>query len=166
MAERIDIGRRRFLTGRTAAPPPVRPPWSRASTIEGICTGCGACVTHCPQGIVLLDPDGLPAIDFRNGECTFCGECVKACAEPVFDRELQPFPHVAVIGGCLTQRGVVCRSCGDVCPVGAIRFRPRMGAPALPELSPDACTGCGACLSACPVDAITVAPRLAEPRHA
>ena len=35
---------------------------------------------------------------------------------------------------CFAARGVVCQSCGDACPEGAIRFRPRLGGPALPTL--------------------------------
>ena len=64
---------------------------------------------------------------------------------------------VAVIGdGCLAEAGIVCRSCGDVCPEIAIRFRPRIGLPPQAIVSESACTGCGECVGVCPGSAITL----------
>ncbi len=57
---------------------------------------------------------------------------------------------------CLAQRNVVCRTCGEMCEVGAIRFSPRIGAAALPALQDSACTGCGECLPICPTHAISL----------
>lgn len=57
---------------------------------------------------------------------------------------------------CLAQRNVVCRSCAEVCEVGAIRFSPRVGAAALPALQDSTCTGCGECLPICPTHAISL----------
>jgi ferredoxin-type protein NapF len=53
-------------------------------------------------------------------------------------------------------RGVVCRSCGEVCDEGAIRFPLQRGGTAQPTLDPDTCNGCGGCIAVCPVDAIRV----------
>jgi ferredoxin-type protein NapF len=64
---------------------------------------------------------------------------------------------VAVIGeGCLAEAGIVCRSCGGVCPEIAIRFRPRIGLSPQPIVNAATCTGCGDCVGACPGDAITL----------
>jgi len=64
---------------------------------------------------------------------------------------------IAVINeDCLAEAGVVCRSCGDVCPASAIRFRPRIGLPPQAIVNEAACTGCGECGGACPGDAITL----------
>lgn len=64
---------------------------------------------------------------------------------------------VAGIGGdCLARAGIHCRSCGDACPEAAIRFRPRLGAPPLPEVGPARCTGCGACVEVCPAGAVSL----------
>jgi ferredoxin-type protein NapF len=88
---------------------------------------------------------------------------VAACTPGALRREAaQPgWQHRASIGeACLARRGVECRICGEACGVGAIRFRPRVGGVALPELTDEACTGCGACLGPCPAQAIAMAPTL------
>lgn len=163
----IDLGRRGFLTGRRQAHADrVLPPWSRAASIAAACTGCGACVPACPQKIIALDADGRPSLDFAHGECSFCGACAEACPEPVFDRSLAAFGHVAAIGqDCFAGRGIVCQSCGDACSESAIRFRPRLGGPALPELATELCTGCGACIASCPARAVSVSVPAMEVTH-
>lgn len=163
----VDHGRRNFLTGRhLSLPDAVRPPWSRAGSIAAACSGCGACVPTCPQHIIGLDESGRPALNFTGSECSFCGACADACPEPVFDRSLAAFDHVAVIGpSCFAGRGIVCQSCGDACPEAAIRFRPRLGGPALPELAADRCSGCGACIAACPAQAIAASSHIPEAAH-
>lgn len=178
MRERIDLERRRLLHGRLpspsrsapgpSAPPRIRPPWSGEARIAAACTGCGACAEACPQGIVRLGEDRLPFLALSAGECTFCAACAAACPEPVFAPGLDPaappaaataFSHRAAIlaEDCLAAAGVHCQSCGDACPEAAIRFRPRIGGPPLPELSVPACTGCGACIATCPAGAVAPA---------
>ncbi|MDQ0318472.1 ferredoxin-type protein NapF [Pararhizobium capsulatum DSM 1112] len=131
------------------------------------CTGCNLCAEHCPTGIIVL-VDGLPSVDFSLGACTFCGECGTACPEPVFEPEaVFRFPHVAAIAdSCLAKQDVACQSCGESCPVQAIRFRPRLGGPFVPELDDQICSGCGACLQVCPVGSIGTKPRALELVHA
>ena len=156
------VSRRGFLTARPA--PAFRPmPPGVSAASRAACTGCGDCVTACPQQILLV-AGGRVAIDFDRGECTFCSACATACAEPVFATPAV-MAHRAVIGdSCLARRGTTCMSCRDACPEDAIRFVPRMGGPFLPDLSPAACTGCGACIAPCPADAIAMRPK--EPAHA
>ncbi len=75
-------------------------------------------------------------------------------------------PHVAAITDtCLARRNVACQSCGESCPEQAIRFRPVIGGPFLPEIDEAKCTGCGACLGGCPVSAIAVRAPEAEVAH-
>ncbi|CAH1668986.1 ferredoxin-type protein [Hyphomicrobiales bacterium] len=163
----IDRGRRNFLTGRRPPlPDRVRPPWSRPASLAAACSGCGACVPACPQRIIVFDAAGYPAVDFAAGECSFCGACADACPEPVFDRLIPAFAHVAAVGAeCFARRGIICQSCGDACPETAIRFRLRLGGPALPEIAEDLCTGCGACIASCPTQAVTAVPRAVEAAH-
>ncbi|WP_307236519.1 ferredoxin-type protein NapF [Pararhizobium capsulatum] len=143
----------------------IYPPGASALGLSA-CTGCNLCAEHCPTGIIVL-VDSLPSVDFSLGECTFCGECRAACPEPVFEPDAAVrFPHVAVIAsGCLAKQDVACQSCGESCPEQAIRFRPRLGGPFVPEFNEQICTGCGACMQVCPVGAIGTKPRALEPAH-
>jgi len=65
-------------------------------------------------------------------------------------------PEIAIGLSCFAKQNVVCQSCVDACAGAAIRFWPRIGKPAVPEVIADECTGCGDCLSACPIAAITM----------
>ncbi len=60
-----------------------------------------------------------------------------------------------IASGCLSFEGVACRICGEHCDAGAIRFHPRVGGAALPEVTAD-CNGCGACVEVCPAAAISL----------
>lgn len=157
--------RRDFLRGRrTSTPLPQRPPWAGAEAdFTARCSRCGDCLSACPTGILRKGEGGFPVVDFSRGECTFCGDCVNACMPGALRRldGQAPWSLSARIGeACLAQRGVECRICGEACAVAAIRFRPRAGGVALPQLSHEACTGCGACLAPCPSQAITLAQAL------
>lgn len=68
-----------------------------------------------------------------------------------------PWTLRASIGeACLAEAGVECRICGENCPAGVIRFRPRLGKVAQPQLDAAAYTGCGTCFAPCPTRAIVV----------
>ncbi len=158
--EALPISRRRFLRGRMHPPVPVpRPPWAlvEAAFIDR-CTRCKACIEACPTRILVPAEGGFPAVDFSAGECTFCGECVTRCEPGALQRAAHEAPpwslRVQIGEGCIAAQGVECRVCGEACPVGAIRFRPRRGGVALPEADLQACTGCGACFAPCPVQAV------------
>lgn len=154
------MSRRGFLRGRThAVDAPRRPPWALAEAgFVARCTRCSACIDHCPTQILVRADGGYPAVDFSRGECTFCGECASRCEPGALRRtDDAPWTLRARIGeACLSAQGVECRVCGESCPAGAIRFRPRLGGVALPVLETEACTGCGACFGPCPVRAIAL----------
>lgn len=139
----------------------MRPPWASVEPVFlSSCSRCDACIDICPTSILIRADGGFPAVDFSFGECTFCGECVAHCAPRALVRTAEnvaPWALKASIGqACLAAAGVECRVCGESCPAGAIRFRPRLGGVALPQLDADVCTGCGACLAPCPTRAIVV----------
>jgi ferredoxin-type protein NapF len=125
--------------------------------VEG-CTACGECVNACPEGIIISGAAGFPEVDFRRGECTFCKECIEKCPEPVLSADTKPLWQLRLVvkDRCLAKRRVVCQTCGDVCDQHAIRFRPRIGDVAVPEVEQQDCNGCGACVSACPDDALVL----------
>ena len=157
----LDTSRRNWLLGRRCTETePVKLPWLRdQDAFSGQCTRCAACVESCPQGILVIRADGLPSVEFSAGECTFCGQCGTACPEHLFfeDTTGRPWDLVATIdSSCLANTGITCRCCEDVCELNAIRFQPRLGQAPFPELSVDACSGCGACVSSCPVAAIKI----------
>ncbi|CAL96560.1 ferredoxin-type protein NapF [Azoarcus olearius] len=155
------MARRGFLRGRT--PPgasPLRPPWAVAEEdFLRQCTRCDACVAACPTQVVVRGGGGYPEIDFARGECSFCTRCVTACAARALQRDdgRTPWTPTLTLGAsCIAQHGVECRVCGEACGAGAIRFRPRAGGVALPEVEAARCTGCGACVAPCPVRAISL----------
>ncbi|MDD3674609.1 MAG: ferredoxin-type protein NapF [Thauera propionica] len=160
--ESASPSRRGFLRGRVrAVAPAMRPPWAREEhDFISSCTRCDICIDACPTAILVRADGGFPAVDFSLGECTFCGECVTRCAPRALLRRAEgeaPWALKASIGqACLAEAGVECRVCGESCPTGAIRFRPRIGGVALPQLDADTCTGCGACFASCPTRAIVV----------
>ena len=160
MSTEINHSRRGFLRGRIQSTiAPLRPPWALPEPeFLSRCTRCGNCAVICPTKIIQIR-EGYPEIDFRAGQCTFCAECVRVCIPAALRREdgARPWQRTArVADTCLAQGGVDCRICGDHCEEEAIRFTPRIGGPALPEIVADACTGCGACVAPCPAKAIRV----------
>lgn len=157
----VDLSRRGFFRGRPRPKAEIRPPWAlpEAEFIDR-CTRCNDCLKACPKQILIVGDGGYPTVDFSLGECTFCGDCVRTCQPKALLRhepEQGVWPYKASIGeDCLPHQGVECRVCGDFCDARAIRFTPRLGGCAQPEIDAEKCTGCGACVAPCPVVAINV----------
>ncbi|WP_207061825.1 ferredoxin-type protein NapF [Motiliproteus sp. SC1-56] len=160
MSSSFNPARRQLFKGDLGARrQPQRPPWSVAEiAFTDGCTRCGDCIKACPTQIIHAGSGGYPELDFQLGECTFCGDCAGACPEPLFrSREASPWTIRAQVGAaCVTLRNVECRRCEEACEPGAIRFTPRLGRAAEPQVQLETCTGCGACLSVCPTQAISM----------
>jgi ferredoxin-type protein NapF len=122
------------------------------------CTACGECVTACPENIIVNGSGGYPEIDFRQGACTFCNACIDTCADGALSHQAETALQIQLHVGenCLARRQVVCQTCGDACEANAIRFVPRIGVVAVPEIDQQNCTSCGACVAACPEYAMQV----------
>lgn len=157
----MDLQRRFFLRGRVNTPalkPAPRPPWAllEADFIQR-CTRCDACLTACPEGILVRGDGGFPEVKFEQRGCSECGACVAACQPHALHRVADSPPwtwHPQFSSACLAQRRVECRVCGERCEHDAIRFKPVLGGVATPVLIVDQCTGCGMCVAPCPTQAI------------
>jgi ferredoxin-type protein NapF len=152
----MDNFRRRFLGLRST--PRFNPPWSLPEALFAErCTRCDDCVKACPTGLLVRGDGGFPVAAFATASCTFCGDCATACTTGAIARTEDQAPWnfgIAIAVTCLPVHGVECRVCGEACDADAIRFRPRIGGAALPEVDNAACSGCGACIAPCPVSAI------------
>jgi ferredoxin-type protein NapF len=151
-----------FLRGDLGAKrTPIRPPWALPEAdFIAACTRCGACVPVCPEHVIVIGSGAYPQLDFRHEGCSFCADCVGACTTGALCRGTDsqaPWANKAELTpGCLTLAGIVCRSCGEHCDVGAIHFHlPRSGV-AYPRIDAAACNGCGACIGVCPAQALTL----------
>ncbi len=158
----MDPSRRRFLRATPRASAPLRPPWALAddARFTAACTRCGDCVAACPERVLAAGDGGFPEIRFAERGCTLCGACADACTPQALRRTdgVPPWTLVPRIGeGCLARRRIECRVCGEACDARALRFVPRLGGVAQPELVAERCTGCGACVAPCPASAITMA---------
>ena len=153
------LNRMQFLRGQFNGESPLRPPWAVEETrfIE-LCERCDNCIKVCHVNIIRSGSGGYPEIDFSHSGCDFCHACAQACASGALlknsDHAWSLKAHIK--SNCLVERGVICRSCGDVCEHRAISFRMRVGGSSSIELNTAACTGCGECVSLCPVQAIEV----------
>jgi ferredoxin len=67
-------------------PLPEGAPFGRVHVDTGGCTMCLACVTACPTGAMLDDPDS-PWLGFNEEACVQCGICASTCPESVISLE-------------------------------------------------------------------------------
>lgn len=155
----ISNSKRHLLRGRISASMPFRPPWAiDEEAFINTCTRCGECVNQCPQKVIQKGDGGFPEINFSKSGCDFCQLCVEVC--PTRALQIQhddAFNTLVTINqDCFSERGIVCRSCGEVCESRAISFRQVVGGITHVLMDPSSCNGCGECISLCPANAITL----------
>jgi ferredoxin-type protein NapF len=164
----VDSSRRNFLRARVKpATAPFRPPWagSEAEFIEQ-CNRCGECILACARsgnGLLQFGDGSYPVAVFNPASCSLCGDCLSACTRSGSIALSAERPRwqltIAINDSCLTRQQVVCRTCGEHCDAGALRFTPQLGSVAVPQLDTDRCSGCGDCLANCPTQAIAMVRR-------
>ena len=141
----------------------VRPPYgSLESLFQSECVACEtqACVTSCEEGIILIQADKTPILNFSKKGCTFCEECAKACPSTVLSldntysaEEINARFRIST-DLCVAHNGVICFSCKEPCIDDAILFNGMFN----PVIDEDKCTSCGYCMSRCPTQAISYTP--------
>lgn len=128
-------------------------------SIAQSCSGCGRCVSICPERAITGETGKAHLIDSRL--CIDCGACAIVCAdEAILDEHGVPF---AIQGLCLGTplRAVVheesCTGCGEcvkTCPLGAIVRVIAQGRAAFARVLESRCTGCAVCQLECDKGAI------------
>ncbi len=161
------VSRNSFIRGRQFSTV-IRPPWAiDEDQFTEICTRCFECAKACPAHLIIKGTGGFPEISFSRHGCDYCEACVVACPETALDLA-QPtaWDQQAVINeSCFSRRGVVCRSCGEVCEASAIYFKPALGGVSQIQLNASACNGCGECVHVCPAHAIKIQKIMAGEIH-
>jgi len=154
--------KRNLIFGRVSPSEPVRPPWAiNEIAFIDTCDRCGECVKQCPVNVIRFADGGFPEMNFSSSGCDFCEVCVAVCQPgALILNDVDPFQSIATIGeDCFSERGVICRSCGEVCEIQAIKFKQVVGGVTHVLMNTENCNGCGECVSICPADAITIKHR-------
>ena len=158
------MNRLQFLRGNYKGEQALRPPWSQVEHMfTNLCDRCDKCIQACHTQVIIRGGSGFPEMNFSKAACDFCQECVQACPTQALKltdiNQYQPWHYKASINDkCFAERGIVCRSCGEVCEMRAIRFKLAVGGVAHIEFNTSDCSGCGECVSICPANAIQIKP--------
>ncbi len=156
------LSRHSFLRGSYQPDAVIRPPWAvEESLFTDACTRCFACAKACPSHLIVKGQGGYPEVSFSRHGCDYCEACVRACEDSALilneENQHQPwYQHAIINKDCFSRRGVICRSCGDVCETRAIRFKPALAGRSKISLDESACNGCGECVHVCPAHAIEI----------
>jgi len=157
-----NISRRQLFRGQFKGDNAIRPPWSiNELTFTENCTRCYECVHVCHSHLIFKGSGGFPEISFNRQGCDYCEACVRACPEDVLridqSNQQSAWLQTAEINNeCFSMRGIVCRSCGEICESRAIQFKPGIAGHTQVILNTTACNGCGECVHVCPAGAIKI----------
>ena len=154
--------RKQLLRGQFNAEHIIRPPWSiEEPDFVDTCTRCYQCAEACPSHLIIKGMGGFPEMTFRRQGCDYCEACVRACPENALiqtpENQQSAWSQQAIINDeCFASRGIVCRSCGEVCESRAIEFKLVVGGNSQINLNTAVCDGCGECVHVCPAHAIKI----------
>jgi ferredoxin-type protein NapG len=167
-----------YLGEAKASPLTLRPPGAvPEDEFLSKCIRCGLCVEACPYDTLILakagdnKPIGTPYFIPRDIPCYMCEDipCVPVCPSGALDEKLvqtdgqlnieksKMGTAMVDVHSCVAYWGIQCDACYRACPIldSAIKLNykrnERTGKHAylIPEVDPDACTGCGLCEHAC-----------------
>lgn len=75
------------------------------------CIGCSTCVDACPQGALVLTPEGIRP---TGAECTLCGACARECPAKALEISGRAWPMDELLAEVEKERDVMERSGGGV----------------------------------------------------
>ena len=156
------MNRLQFLRGNYKRELPLRPPWSQDEDVfVELCDRCDKCIQACHSKVIHRGSGGFPEMNFSNAGCDFCEACARSCPTQAIqfmtsNQDMAWTYKATINNSCFSERGIVCRSCGEVCEMRAIRFKLVVGGLAHIEFNTSDCNGCGECVSICPANAIEI----------
>ncbi len=139
----------------------LRPPGARpGEEFLSLCIKCHRCTASCPYqsikpaGWKYGFSVGTPIIEPREIPCYLCMICPEVCPTgalaSVEKVDVDMGEAVVDTETCYAFRGILCRSCVDVCPYqGTAIFQNLV---LEPVVDPKFCVGCGICVKACPAE--------------
>lgn len=143
---------------------PIAPPGAKSvKNLQDHCTGCGLCISACPNDVLRPGKDLKPVVSYERGYCRpECNRCSSICPTGAINKISLAEKSSTQVGHAVwqfdlcivTKDGVECGNCARHCPTGAIQMvSPDPNDPtkrAVPVVNTERCIGCGACENLCP----------------
>lgn len=142
----------------------IFPPGSKGERhLKEHCTGCGLCISACPNDVlrpgILVKPESSYERGYCRPECNRCSSvCPAGAILPITlaEKSSTQIGHaVWQFDLCIVNKDhVECGNCARHCPTGAIQMvSPDPNNPdalKVPVVNTERCIGCGACENLCP----------------
>ena len=122
----------------------VRPPYFYDENgFSENCIKCdGECASVCDEGIITIQNDRTPVLDFSKGGCTYCDKCAEICGLGVLSvehkQEIKAKITIDMLE-CISWHNTMCFSCKELCMEDAIVYLGLFR----PEIDMQKCTNCG-----------------------